>query len=85
MRRRRSRFVDCENWRKEIKLDEVLPNWDYPEKEDMFKYYPQYYHKTDKVYLLCPPSPHLLLNLGLIDVGKRTADQSTSNSSAAST
>lgn len=42
-------FVDCEKWRKEIKLDEILPNWDYPEKEEMFKYYPQYYHKTDKV------------------------------------
>lgn len=42
-------FVDCENWRKEINLDEILPNWDYPEKEKMFQYYPQYYHKTDKV------------------------------------
>ncbi|KAJ9143228.1 Phosphatidylinositol-phosphatidylcholine transfer protein [Coniochaeta hoffmannii] len=41
-------FVDCENWRKETNLDEILPTWDYPEKEQMFKYYPQYYHKTDK-------------------------------------
>ncbi|KAI6365699.1 cytosolic factor, phosphatidylinositol/phosphatidylcholine transfer protein [Pyricularia grisea] len=41
-------FVDCEKWRKETKLDEILPTWDYPEKAEIFKYYPQYYHKTDK-------------------------------------
>jgi hypothetical protein len=29
----------------------VLPNWEYPEKEQVFKYYPQYYHGTDKVDL----------------------------------
>jgi hypothetical protein len=45
------RFVECEEWRKQIKLDELLPTWEYPEKEEMFKYYPQYYHKTDKVRL----------------------------------
>jgi hypothetical protein len=47
-------FVECEKWRKEVKLDETLPNWDYPEKEEMFKYYPQYYHKTDKVRQVLP-------------------------------
>ncbi|KAH6847295.1 CRAL-TRIO domain-containing protein [Chaetomium sp. MPI-CAGE-AT-0009] len=41
-------FVECEAWRKETNLDEVLPTWDYPEKTEIFKYYPQYYHKTDK-------------------------------------
>lgn len=41
-------FVDCEAWRKETKLDEILPTWEYPEKAEIFKYYPQYYHKTDK-------------------------------------
>lgn len=41
-------FVECEKWRKESKLDEELPKWDYPEKSEIFKYYPQYYHKTDK-------------------------------------
>lgn len=50
------RFVDCETWRKETKLDEVVPNWEYPEKEQVFKYYPQYYHKTDKVRLAYPPT-----------------------------
>ncbi|KAL2117436.1 hypothetical protein VTJ04DRAFT_7096 [Mycothermus thermophilus] len=41
-------FIECEQWRKDTKLDEILPTWDYPEKEEVFKYYPQYYHKTDK-------------------------------------
>ncbi|KOS18088.1 Sec14 cytosolic factor [Escovopsis weberi] len=44
----RKMFVDFENWRKDIKLDEILPTWDYPEKEAMQKYYQQFYHKTDK-------------------------------------
>lgn len=43
------RFVNAEKWRKDTKLDELLPTWEYPEKEAIFKYYPQYYHKTDKV------------------------------------
>ena len=33
----------------DTKLDETVPVWDYPEKEALFKFYPQYYHKTDKV------------------------------------
>ncbi|KAK4461079.1 CRAL-TRIO domain-containing protein [Cladorrhinum samala] len=41
-------FVDCEKWRQETKLDDTVPTWEYPEKEQIFKYYPQYYHKTDK-------------------------------------
>ncbi|KEZ43136.1 hypothetical protein SAPIO_CDS5027 [Scedosporium apiospermum] len=41
-------FMDCEAWRAEINLDDLVPTWDFVEKEEMFKYYPQYYHKTDK-------------------------------------
>ncbi|KAK4218412.1 CRAL-TRIO domain-containing protein [Rhypophila decipiens] len=41
-------FVDCEKWRQETDLDNVIAAWEYPEKEEVFKYYPQYYHKTDK-------------------------------------
>jgi hypothetical protein len=48
------RFVESEKWRKETKLDETVPTWEYPEKEELFKYYPQYYHKTDKVYFKIP-------------------------------
>jgi hypothetical protein len=52
-----ARFIDCENWRIEVKLDELVPNWDYPEKEELFHYYPQYYHKTDKVRSICATTP----------------------------
>lgn len=41
-------FVESEKWRNEIKLDEILPDWSYPEKEKLSKYYVQFYHKTDK-------------------------------------
>ncbi|KAG5965273.1 hypothetical protein E4U13_000626 [Claviceps humidiphila] len=41
-------FVETEKWRKEIKLDETVPIWDYPEKAEIAKYYKQFYHKTDK-------------------------------------
>lgn len=51
------RFADTEAWRKEIRLDELVPEWEFPEKAEMFKYYPQYYHKTDKVSLCLHP-PH---------------------------
>jgi hypothetical protein len=46
-----ARFVDCEKWRSDFGggVDALVPGWDYKEKEQMFKYYPQYYHKTDKV------------------------------------
>ncbi|PHH82265.1 hypothetical protein CDD82_6514 [Ophiocordyceps australis] len=40
-------FIDCEKWRKETKLDETVPIWDYPEKPEVAKYYKQFYHKTD--------------------------------------
>ncbi|KJZ77290.1 Sec14 cytosolic factor [Hirsutella minnesotensis 3608] len=41
-------FVECEAWRKETKLDEQVPTWDYPEKPQVNEYYKQFYHKTDK-------------------------------------
>ena len=77
-----SRFVDCEKWREEIKLDDTVPTWEYPEKEDMFKYYPQYYHKTDKVrprpsFSAVKPTVMLILLSP-----SRTAAPCTSSSSA---
>ena len=78
-----ARFVDCEKWREETKLDELVPTWDYPEKAEIQKYYKQFYHKTDKVRprLLSsayrPTSACLTYN--------RMAAPSTSRPSAAST
>ena len=50
-----SRFIDCEKWRKDFGLDDLVRNFDYKEKPKVSEYYPQYYHKTDKV---CVESPH---------------------------
>ncbi|KAK5099054.1 cytosolic factor, phosphatidylinositol/phosphatidylcholine transfer protein [Exophiala xenobiotica] len=41
-------FTANEKWRKEFGTDELVHNFEYKEKPDVFKYYPQYYHKTDK-------------------------------------
>ncbi|KIW89404.1 uncharacterized protein Z519_10258 [Cladophialophora bantiana CBS 173.52] len=41
-------FVKNEEWRKEFGTDELVRTFDYKERAQMFQYYPQYYHKTDK-------------------------------------
>lgn len=46
-----TRFIDCEKWRKEFGTDDLVRTFDYKEKPQVFQYYPQYYHKTDKVSL----------------------------------
>lgn len=43
------RFTNSETWRKEFGTDDLARTFEYPEKEKVFEYYPQYYHKTDKV------------------------------------
>lgn len=45
------RFLDCEKWRKDFGggVDNLTRTFDYKEKPEVFKFYPQYYHKTDKV------------------------------------
>jgi hypothetical protein len=58
------RFIESEKWRKEyagIGVEELVRTFDYKERPEIFKYYPQYYHKTDKVRLSkdrnAPPAP----------------------------
>ncbi|KKK25555.1 hypothetical protein P175DRAFT_0496139 [Aspergillus ochraceoroseus IBT 24754] len=41
-------FVESEKWRKEFGTDYLAASFKYDEKPQVFKYYPQYYHKTDK-------------------------------------
>lgn len=45
------RFLDFEKWRKDFEggVDKLVQNFSYEEKPKVFEYYPQYYHKTDKV------------------------------------
>ncbi|KAI6833665.1 putative phosphatidylinositol transporter [Hortaea werneckii] len=43
-------FTESEKWRAEFGggVDNLARTFDYTEKPEVFKYYPQYYHKTDK-------------------------------------
>ncbi|RMD42338.1 hypothetical protein DV735_g2790, partial [Chaetothyriales sp. CBS 134920] len=41
-------FINNETWRKEFGTDELVRTFEYSEKPQVFEYYPQYYHKTDK-------------------------------------
>ena len=46
------RFTDSEKWRAsyaDVGVEELVRTFDYKERPQIFKYYPQYYHKTDKV------------------------------------
>ncbi|KAF2400126.1 putative phosphatidylinositol transporter [Trichodelitschia bisporula] len=68
-------FVECEKWRKEFGggVDDLVRTFEYPEKEKIFAYYPQYYHKTDK-----DGRPIYIEHLGKIDLAamnKITTDE----------
>ena len=56
-------------------------SFDFKEKALVDKYYPQFYHKTDKV---CPPYqiPSFVIQMLTTSLLNRMADQSTSNVSA---
>ncbi|PLN80442.1 Sec14 cytosolic factor [Aspergillus taichungensis] len=56
-------FVNCEKWRKDFGTDDLVRTFDYQEKPDVFKYYPQYYHRTDK-----DGRPVYIEKLGKIDL-----------------
>jgi hypothetical protein len=42
-------FTECEKWRKHFGVDEIVKTFSFDEKPLVSAYYPQYYHKTDKV------------------------------------
>lgn len=50
-------FEASEAWRKDYKVDELYHSFEYPEKEKVDQFYPQYYHKTDNVS--CMPTKPL--------------------------
>jgi hypothetical protein len=42
-----------------VGVEELVRTFDYKERPEIFKYYPQYYHKTDKVrFTACFSSLH---------------------------
>ncbi|EEH17323.1 hypothetical protein PABG_07484 [Paracoccidioides brasiliensis Pb03] len=56
-------FVDCEKWRQDFGTNDLVHTFEYPEKPQVFEYYPQYYHKTDK-----DGRPVYIEQLGKIDL-----------------
>jgi hypothetical protein len=58
-------FTDCEAWRKSFGVDELKRSFDFKEKPQISKFYPQYYHKTDK-----DGRPVYIEQLGAIDLKK---------------
>lgn len=44
-------FTDCEKWRIEFGVDEIVKTFKFDENPLVTVYYPRYYHKTDKVRL----------------------------------
>ncbi|KAJ7056580.1 CRAL-TRIO domain-containing protein [Mycena amicta] len=44
-------FIANEKWRKEFNVDDIVNNFSFGELAEVDKYYPQYYHKSDKVGL----------------------------------
>ncbi|PFH50313.1 hypothetical protein AMATHDRAFT_145401 [Amanita thiersii Skay4041] len=55
-------LLNAEQWRKDFGVDELVRTFDFPEKVEVNKYYPQYYHKMDK-----DGRPVYIERLGLLD------------------
>ncbi|KAL1920819.1 uncharacterized protein VTP21DRAFT_11454 [Calcarisporiella thermophila] len=58
-------FRNCEQWRKEFRVEELVRNFDFPEGERIARIYPRYYHKIDRL-----GRPIYVEHLGKIDINE---------------
>lgn len=42
-------LLNAEQWRIDFKVDEIVQSFEFKEKAEVDKYYPQFYHNTDRV------------------------------------
>ncbi|KAH9041823.1 CRAL-TRIO domain-containing protein [Lactarius hengduanensis] len=56
-------LLATEQWRKDEKIDELVQTFEFKEREEVIKYYPQYYHKNDK-----DGRPVYIEQLGKLDI-----------------
>ncbi|KAJ7585061.1 CRAL-TRIO domain-containing protein [Mycena floridula] len=56
-------LLAAEEWRKTFGVDNIIKTFNFKENTEVSKYYPQYYHKTDK-----DGRPIYIQRLGLLDV-----------------
>jgi len=56
-------LLDAEQWRIDFKVDDLVQNFEFKEKAEVNKYYPQFYHKTDR-----DGRPIYIEQLGKLDI-----------------
>jgi hypothetical protein len=70
-------LLAVEQWRIDFQVEDIVQNFDFKEKAEVNKYYPQFYHKTDKVGISASASSTLNSHIHLYD--SRMDALSTSN------
>ncbi|KAF5387698.1 hypothetical protein D9615_000005 [Tricholomella constricta] len=56
-------LIAAEQWRKDYGVDDIIKNFEFTEKREVDKWYPQYYHRTDK-----DGRPIYIERLGQLDI-----------------